>query len=45
MAKKVELFGPLRTKPGDSLGAEQVSNVPEGKSTPDPLGYVRTKKG
>jgi hypothetical protein len=46
MATKGEgkiLYGPLRTPPGDSLGAEEVSNVPSGKNVPDPLGYVKAK--
>ncbi|MDR7543642.1 MAG: hypothetical protein QN120_05260 [Armatimonadota bacterium] len=45
MAKKsTELYGPLRTPPGDSLGGESVSGLPDAKSVPDPLGYVKTKK-
>jgi hypothetical protein len=41
--KKEKLWGPLRTPMGDSLGGEKVSGVPDAKSVPDPLGYVRGK--
>lgn len=38
---KEQLWGPMVTPPGNSLGAEPVNGVPKPKATPDPLGYVR----
>lgn len=35
------LWGPLKTAPGDSLGAEKVSGVPGSKHPEDPLGLLK----
>ncbi len=42
MAKNL-MHGPLKTKPGKSLGGEDVHGVPETKKIPDPLGHVKAK--